>query len=313
MTKITTESIIARFKDKHGDTYDYSKVKYVSAKTKVTVLCKDHGEFYVTPNNHSNGTKCPKCSGRGLTTKDIVARFITKHNDRYIYDKVVYKGSNKKVIVTCKEHGDFLITPNNHTSGHGCPNCANKSRSSKQLGNTNDFIEKAIKVHGYKYDYSLVDYLGAHKKVTIICKDHGNFYITPANHWSNKVGCPTCKNKKPSKGEQKIIDWLEAENISYECQKTFVDLYYKSKNAKLKYDFYLPEFNMLIEYDGEYHFKPISFGKHISGEEQLAITKLRDKIKDEYAETNNYRMLRIPYNSNVEEELEKTLIRGVLK
>jgi hypothetical protein len=70
---------------------------------------------------------------------------------------------------------------------------------------------------------------------------------------------------------------------------------------------------MLIEYDGEYHFKPISFGKHISGEEQLAITKLRDKIKDEYAETNNYRMLRIPYNSNVEEELEKTLIRGVLK
>ena len=135
-----------------------------------------------------------------------------------------------------------------------------------------------------------------------------DFSITPANHWSNGVGCPSCFNSNPSKGEVKIYDWLTKHNIRFEFQKSFPDLYYKSKNGRLKYDFYIPDQNLLIEFDGEYHYNPISFSKFISGDDQLALTQIRDKLKTEYAAKNNFNLLRIRFDEDILDLLKLHII-----
>jgi predicted nucleic-acid-binding Zn-ribbon protein len=111
------------------------------------------------------------------------------HEDKYDYSKVDYKNNSTKVIIICKEHGEFKQIPNSHLNGHGCAKCAGKATS-----NTKEFIENALLVHGDKYDYSKVNYIGNKKSVIIICKIHGEFTQIPNGHL-NKQGCPKCANK----------------------------------------------------------------------------------------------------------------------
>lgn len=302
--KITTEDIINRFKKVHGNRYDYSQVEYTSAKNKVSVICKIHGPFLVTPNNHENGNGCAKCVGKGFSKQEKYDNFVknarTIHGDKYDYSLFGTITSQNKLPIICPIHGIFHQLLRAHiTNKSGCPECGNIKSAKSQLLSVDTFIEKAKKVHGNLYDYSKVEYTGAHRKVSIICNEHGSFEVTPANHWSNKVGCPNCAKKSKSKGEQLIQNWLELNKIDFECQKTFTDLYYKSVNAKLKYDFYLPRYNILIEFDGEYHYSPISYSSNISPEDQLAITQIRDKIKTEYAASNNYDLLRIRFDDDI--------------
>lgn len=305
MTK--TEEAIQKFAQKHGNKFDYSKVEYINAKTKIIVVCKLHGDFLITPNNHLSGYGCNKCSGRGFTAQEKLANFLQQaekiHGNKYDYSKVDITAA--KLLIICKIHGEFIQSKLNHITGkNGCPACANINRGLAKMLPVEKFIEKAKASHGDRYDYSLVNYLGAHKKVKIICKNHGIFEVTPANHWSNKVGCPSCFRTSSSKGEVTIRDWLVINKIEYECQKTFKDLFYLNSKSKLKYDFYLPTLNTLIEYDGEYHYNPISYGSSILPEDQLAITQSRDKIKTEYAERNDYVLLRIRYDDDIISVLE---------
>lgn len=169
------------------------------------------------------------------------------------------------------------------------------------------FVKKAQSVHGSKYDYSEVAYQGAHKKVAIICPDHGPFDCTPVNHWSNGVGCPKCLYSNPSRGEAKIAAWLTEHNIQFECQKAYPDLWYKAKNGRLKYDFYIPSNNLLIEYDGEHHSLPITWSKRVDGHLRLKEQIIKDKLKTDYAIRNSLGLLRISYLDKVEEILNQYL------
>jgi hypothetical protein len=297
-----TEEVVQKFKRQHGDRFDYSRVEYTNAKTKVIVICKIHGEFLITPNNHISGYGCAKCSGRGFTPSEKLQNFLKQaaeiHGDKYTYDKVDILAT--KLCITCPTHGDFLQSKLNHITGkNGCPECAKKQRGLANRLTLEEFITKARKTHGAKYSYDNAVYTGAHNKLLVTCKSHGDFKITPVNHWSNDVGCPSCFSTKSSIGEQTIRDWLIDNNISYECQKTFNDLYHLKKNAKLKYDFFLPKLNTLIEYDGEYHYKPISYSSGIKPEEQLAVTQARDKLKTEYAARNGIYLLRIRFDDDI--------------
>ena len=94
----------------HGDIYDYSKVDYKNANTKIIIICKIHGEFDKTPSKHTNSKQgCAKCSGYYIpTTDEFIENAKLIHGDRYNYSKVDYKYSNENVIITCKVHGDFL-------------------------------------------------------------------------------------------------------------------------------------------------------------------------------------------------------------
>jgi len=151
---------------------------------------------------------------------------------------------------------------------------------------TKEFINRARLVHGNRYDYSKVDYINSNNNVKIICFKHGVFEQKPNHHLAGS-SCPICKIK--SKCEVLIKDWLNESNIEYEHQKSFPDC----KNISLlKYDFYLPNQNLLIEYDGKQHFMPIDYW---GGDLLFKRQKQNDKLKTEYALKNNYNLLRIPF------------------
>lgn len=302
MSPHKSQPIIAKFQKVHGDKFDYSKVVYLTANTKVIVGCKIHGDFLVTPNNHLYGNGCPKCAGRGFTLTEKLENFVKDghriHNNKYDYSLVNI--TDKKLTIICPIHGEFQQLRRAHIiNGSGCPKCGKMSAAAKTKLTKEEFIKKSNETHGSRYTYDNVVYNGAHRKVNVTCPDHGDFSITPANHWSNGVGCPSCFNSNPSKGEVKIYNWLTEHNVLFEFQKSFPDLYYKSKNGRLKYDFYIPDQNLLIEFDGEYHYSPISFSKSISGADQLLLTQTRDRLKTEYAKNNGYKLLRIRFDDDI--------------
>ena len=197
MSKITTNEIIAKAKLVHGDKYDYSKVDYVKDYIKVCIICPEHGEFWQRPHAHLQGQGCPKCKSKKqtCTTDEFIAKAKKVHGDKYDYSKVKYIDTKSKVCVVCPEHGEFWQTPDSHLSGCGCPKCANKNKGEYRRSSKKDFITKARKIHGDKYDYSNVDYVNNYTKVCIICPKHGEFLQTPSNHL-NGQGCPKCKGDK---------------------------------------------------------------------------------------------------------------------
>jgi len=161
--------------------------------------------------------------------------------------------------------------------------------------NTEIFIEKSKNIHcTKKYNYSLVKYKNNKTKVKIICPLHGKFEQYPDNHLSGK-GCSKC-NK--SRGELKIGMILKKNNIKHFIQYKFENCKYKKP---LFFDFYLPDHNICIEYDGTQHFVKSFYDDE---KENLQVRKLRDSIKTNYCINNNIRLLRIKYSENILERLQ---------
>jgi len=187
------------FKEKskkvHCNKYDYSKVKYVSNKIKVTIICnvQDHGEFEQTPNDHLSGIGCPKCGGtKKLTIEEFIEKATIKHDNKYNYNKVEYINNETKVTIVCnvQDHGEFEQTPHSHLNqGSGCPKCGGTGKLTIE-----EFIEKATIKHDNKYNYNKVEYINNETKVTISCnvQDHGDFEQTPHSHLNQGSGCPKC-------------------------------------------------------------------------------------------------------------------------
>ena len=185
--RLSSEEFIKRSVEKHGDKYDYSKVKYVNSVTLVSIVCPEHGEFMQLPQVHMNGCGCPKCVGKEQITKeDFINKAREIHGDKYDYSKVEYKGTDSLVTIICPEHGEFMQTPYHHLKRRqGCPKCA------RRIITTEDFINKAREIHGDKYDYSKVVYKNSKTDVCVICPEHGEFLTNPTNHLSGH-GCPNC-------------------------------------------------------------------------------------------------------------------------
>ena len=269
----------------HGDRFDYSKTKYTLADNKITVICKSHGSFKVYPSDHIKGNGgCKQCMvelARERLASDT-ATFITDatviHGDTYDYSNVNYINSVTPVTIRCSEHGVFEQIPKSHLNGAGCFKCGVEARRDT----LEDFKEKAIAIHKDRYVYDKVDYINTKLPVTIVCKEHGDFTQTPNSHLSG-AGCPTCNT---SKGEARVMQFLADHNIKYVLE------YNIPSDNKYRYDFYLIDLGVLIEYDGIQHFKPIG---HFGGREALQATIARDKDKNELAVMHNIPLIRIPY------------------
>ncbi len=234
--KLTQEEFIEKAKLKHGDKYDYSMVEYKNVRTNVIIVCRKHGEFSQKPNKHISGQGCMMCRSEKntLTTNVFIEKAILMHKDRYDYSLVDYKYTKNKVIIICKEHGEFKQTPMTHLRGTGCPICAGRVKQ-----NTDDFIKRAKLKHGNRYSYTLVNYVNIHKKIIIVCKEHGEFKQTPNSHLY-KSGCPKCSYKF-GKIEN---EWLDMFNIDKEYRQ------YKILNYKV--DGYDPKSNTIYEFNGDY-------------------------------------------------------------
>lgn len=257
--KSNKEEFICKAKEVYGDKYDYSKVEYKGNKDKVCIICPEHGEWWMTPNNFLRGHSCPGCFG---TPKYTTAEFIEKarvvHGDKYDYSKVVYDGNKKKVCITCPKHGDFWQIAASHMHGSGCPKCvgreritlesfiskANEKHSIKydyskveaiELKEQNNhiltksisrnritqesFIERSASLHSNKYDYSKTKYISRKEKVCIICPTHGEFWQNPHFHLQGG-NCPKCVGGVRLTTKEFIEKAREVHKEKYDYSKT---------------------------------------------------------------------------------------------
>jgi len=248
------KKFIEEAKKIHGDKYDYSLVNYINTHTKVKIICPIHGEFEQNAGDHVGGNGCKKCGYKisaekqKLTYEKFIEKAIKFHGDKYDYSLVNYINSKTNVKIKCPIHGEFLQQPGHHMRGVGCDKCFRDTIKDK-LGYTKEiFIEKAKKTHGDIYDYSLVNYVDSLTKVKILCSTHGEFSQAPSKHLQRR-GCPNCLNKT----EGKLFSWL------LELYPMLVTSQYSpSWIERLRYDFLIKDIKLIIELDGEQHFKYIS-------------------------------------------------------
>ena len=248
---LTTNDFIIKSTIIHGNKYDYSKVEYIKRFANVKIICKIHGEFYQKASEHLSGCGCKKCGKvYSPTNIEFIENSIKIHGDKYDYSKVEYIKAILKVIIICKEHGEFLQTPNNHLSGGGCIKCGIENTKIKQTSNTEEFIEKSTKKHGDKYDYSRVEYKNCKEKIIIICKKHGEYLQEPSVHLTG-CGCPKCSINNYSKSSIKYLNFMEkmyniqiqhAENVGEHIIKT----------TKFSADGYCEETNTIYEFHGDF-------------------------------------------------------------
>lgn len=309
---ITTEEFIRRAKEIWGDRYTYEHSVYTTTKGKVTVTCRIHGDFPTTAYDFLQGHGCPYCGidsikqKRRMPQEDFIAHCKAVHGDIYDYSQTIYKGKRQRIKIVCRKHGPFKQWPEGHLAGQGCPNCKSEKASIRNAKGKEKFIEEARKVHGDKYDYSKVEYINNKTNVTLICPKHGPFKVTPQDHLQGMNGCPKCST---SKGEKRILLWLEAHGIDYLWHHSVKSELAIGKRKKFVPDFQLPtKGGMFIEYNGEQHYKP---KKEWGGEKQFKHQQARDAALRKYCEEKGICLLEIPYTDfdRIEDILEKELMK----
>ena len=157
----TTEEYIAECKAIWGDRYDYSKVNYVNAETKVCIVCPEHSEFWIRPRSfvdvkHPRG--CPKCSGRNLSTEDFIQLARKAHGNKYDYSITVYEGMHKDIEFICPEHGKVRQKAYMHLASCGCPQCAKKINVNETR--LYEFLCNALPEYNFIHGYRNKEMLG---------------------------------------------------------------------------------------------------------------------------------------------------------
>lgn len=185
-------------KQVHGDKYDLSVTNFTGADNNVNASCEKHGIFTIPAKYLKSIRGCPHCGNENMglksrsTTEEFINKSKVKHGDKYDYSLVEYSTVKTKVKLICKDHGEFTIDPSNHLSGKGCSLCGLEASALSRALSQETVIQRFKERHGERYDYSLVKYTGdAHGKLIIVCKEHGIFEQSYANHNSGK-GCPIC-------------------------------------------------------------------------------------------------------------------------
>lgn len=215
----------------------------------------------------------------------------------------------KKIKIICPTHGVFEQSPDSHLKGQACPVYGKEKLSMLFSFPQEQLIKRAKEIHGDKYDYSLVDYKNSKTKIKIICPIHGIFEQSPDSHLRGR-GCPICNE---SHGEKKISKWLNDNgyflNKDYFREFKFKDL--KSKNnVCLRFDFYIPKKNLLIEYQGEQHYKSFDFSKMKRAEtEKFHSLQENDRLKRNFCKERNIKELEIMFSEyeNIESILDEAL------
>jgi very-short-patch-repair endonuclease len=318
-TTWSQKSFIEECKRNHNNKYDYSGTVFKTTNRVISIVCPLHGKFEQIAYDHLRGRGCEKCGraliglARRMSFEEwrTIADHTHKHN--YEYDSSSYVSSKYLIKIKCKKHGWFTQKAGMHAyAGHGCDRCGNESIASFRKRTLKQFIKQAHAVHGDEYDYRdvandketgniIYDSKG---KITIKCKEHGPFTINPNNHIHLQQGCPSCV---ATKGEVRVKQYLELNQIKYMFQWIEHDCMDK---GKLRFDFYLPEQNTVIEFDGQQHFMPVNFTGSMSEEEMNAKFEdvlRRDGIKEEWCHVNGIRLVRIPYTDDVVNTLTKSL------
>lgn len=314
--QMTLEEWIIKALKVHGNKYDYSKAIYLGIFIKIYIVCPLHGGFWQRPNDHLNGAGCPKCKAektsliKRSTLKEFKEKAFEIYGNNNDYSKFIYEGNDKKGCIIClvdKNHGEYCKTPNAHISQkQGCPKCFFDRRKYILRISQEDIIGKFREKHGDRYGYNSFIYNGMHEKSLIDCKKHGQFLQNAHEHLKGS-GCPVCK---ASKGEAALENIFKKYNIKFQPQYTILN-----EENKYRYDFYLPEYNTIIEFHGQQHYE---YKQHFHKTyEKFIKSQETDKYKIELANKNNIRLIEFHYKSlnlpkeKFEELVITTLTEGV--
>ncbi len=305
MPKISnTQEFIKKANILHNNKFDYSNVEYKNNSTKVNIICPFGHLFYQTPNSHLNGRTCPTCHNKNITTEKFIVKAKIIHNNKYDYSLVIYTKSYNHVKIICPKHGIFIQKPNSHLQKKGCFSCGQDIVISRTK-TVDEFIKEANIIHCFKYNYDSVNYINCKTYIDILCIQHGIYKQKPSIHLTGR-GCPTCNN---SKGEIKILELLKKLNINYISQFSvkksdkYTDKWNYIKNCR--FDFYLPKYNIIIEYHGIQHY---IFSQFFHGTiEEMNKRRKRDNDKKEFCKENNIKYFEIAYNTNILDEFNNIL------
>lgn len=246
--------------------------QYNGDKTPITVRCAKHNyEFTTKPNTLKHGSGCKFC-GRELSSdrrrknvRKLLEEFKAVHSGKYEYPclKEEYRNNKSEITIICPIHGEFKQKAIKHSQGEGCKLCSHQSFPYT----TKTYIQRANEVHHNHYNYDKTIYVDRYTDIVITCPTHGDFIQNPKDHLSG-CGCPKCKE---SILEREIRNILEKNHIPY----TYEDKTHTRSNKSV--DFYLNNYNIAIECQGEQHFVPIDF---FGGEEKLQAYIYRDTLKN---------------------------------
>ena len=206
MKRKTTEQFIEQAVSVHGNTYDYSFVRYKNTNTDVEIVCCQHGSFHQKPMYHLNGSRCPKCGIKNAsnikrkTTEQFIEQAVSVHGNTYDYSQTEYINPHTKIKIKCNIHGTFNQRASSHLSGSGCPKCGTENTTKQIKHCTDTFVRKAKKLHYNKYNYNNVEYIDTHTDISITCKKHGDFIQTPMSHLRG-AGCPKCLGRNKTTNE----------------------------------------------------------------------------------------------------------------
>lgn len=214
--KSNTENFIKRAKEIHGNKYDYSRVEYINNKTKVCIICPEHGEFWQRPDKHLFTKRgCPKCGKtQKLTNEEFIEKAKLIHKDTYDYSNVEYKTYEQKIEIICKKHGSFKQTPHAHLSGQGCPICKQRILE-KEI---NEFLIE----NNIKYEYQ--------KKFDWLGKQSLDFYLPDYNIAIECQGIQHFESVEYFGGEERLKKQIKYDVIKKNlCENNGIKLLYYTK------------------------------------------------------------------------------------
>ena len=306
------ELLEKRGREKYGERFDYSMSNVNGKDGVIKIKCNVCGTiFESTPHNHIGGLQggCPTCrynyvaESERIPFKDFVARSKHVHGDKYSYHEDTYKDIRSKTIITCDKHGDFEQYAIVHVNGSGCPYCANELVGASLMLNTDIFKQRVKEKYGDAFDLSETIYNGWDKKVTIKCNTCGESFEQRPNDFLRGFGCPNCN---ASYGESTIKIFLKKYKINFKQQYTINNEDLFCSNKKLFVDFFLPDHNTIIEFNGDQHYKPIEMW---GGKEQFEKQQRRDDAVRSYCREHKITLIEIPYKDigNIEDILTKEL------
>lgn len=311
--KLTQEEAEARLKTLAPE-FIYPPFIYKGSAAPIKAICPIHGEFITSIDKITAGYRCPKCGMDRLIKKnksvrppEVLSNLVKERfKDRPLdFSESEFKGSRDEIVFKCELHGYKKSIPIYLLRNiYGCDECARIEAHNTKRETFEEFVEKSRNAHpDVEYDYSFVNLLDCDTPVEIVCPKGHHFWQTPYNHY-NGADCTICKE---SKGERRIALWLDNHNISYTRQHRINPLkYVLFGRNKFKVDFFLPDFNIIIEFHGKQHYIRV---ESWHTEEEFQNQQDRDRRLRDYCKKNGIKLIEIPYTKL--KEIDKILDKKI--
>lgn len=281
---------------------------FLTTKSKLMYICKQHGEKYIAVDDiKEDNVGCRECSYEVIKRKNMLpisrVKEIVEANGNKLLNPDDYTGVKDNNLEVecgiCKNVFTTSLESQIYSQG-ACLQCG-IAKVSKSITLKPEYLDELYNSNGKTVLLNPYDYIGNNiLNLQFVCSECGSIYITSkSNYDGGYTRCGTCSRRKSS-GELIIENYLTKNNIQFIPQHRYSDC--KDKK-ELPFDFYLPDYNTIIEFDGQLHYVPRY------GEEKLKNTQYHDEIKNQYCKDNNIKLIRIPYweGRNIEEILTKEL------